>query len=924
MRRLLILILGLACAMAAASTTPAAAKPRPGAPKPAAVTKALIAAQGATPFAAGKAAVRRARGALARKNLCAASTSLASHHAQVATRLRIANKRRAKAVARTLARADARGVKARRLVLRSLPVGKGCGGAPSVAVDASVKPQATMPEIGASGPRPVAAITDASGNTLDFVANELLVQGTEEQAQAIVKRWRGTILSVADLTQLGEKTKLYLIRIDTTKADDTRLSADLAALAKAHGGAASVSSEQGLDLLAAAGREARQTGTVGVNFISKGDSVAAGTSIEAPDGPAGYSTATPAWSSNAFTWKHLSANSTQGVGVPEAWQLLARTGRSQNKVGLAILDMGFSTVANAFDFGEPLTAISNVPTKSALETKNLAGCGSGNPCPYHGTNVANTAFSPLDNGHGVAGTGGPVAKRIVVFTYYDFFTSIAALVEARVAGARVVNMSYGAPVPYYLAWSVIPFELATRAASATGMVLIASAGNDNRNVDGTDCFLGACWEEAWVTPCENAGVMCVGALAEDSTERASYSNYGNESGGQVDIYAPGTVLVGPEPSTPQKWGPHGVHPVNGTSFAAPYLAGVAALVWAANPGLGAGSVESILKSSVKPSADKKVKRYGYVNALAAVSRTLPRLIHIEEPAAENSTFERGPAFRFSAFTHDPGGAQPTSITWTDGAGNVFGTGAAFNSAALPYGVSRVTATARYASGAAVSDSITLTITNSAPTVRITGPVGTRTFFPSETINFTGDATDTNQIETGGRLRPEQLGWFLDGAPTPFATGATAALPLAALSQDAHSVVFRGTDDAGVTRTDTFDFKVDPPPPNLPPSVVITSPTSNTLATQTGSDMTGIYGLFNFQATVSDPENDPLTYTWTEVVNFGSGPPAPPVVRSTVEDPGSQKLYFACNQSAHDWTLTVSDGHSTRSAKVSGLGINLVC
>ena len=69
-------------------------------------------------------------------------------------------------------------------------------------------------------------------------------------------------------------------------------------------------------------------------------------------------------------------------------------------------------------------------------------------------------MTEADNGFGGAGSAGPIAEPVLVFTLYDFFTSITALGEARIAGARIANMSYSAPVPWYLGWSVLPFEAA--------------------------------------------------------------------------------------------------------------------------------------------------------------------------------------------------------------------------------------------------------------------------------------------------------------------------------------------------------------------------------------------------------------------------------------------------------------------------------
>src|SRR3954447_21037004 len=548
------------------------AKRRPGTPRPAAVLRAIGKVGKATPFASGRAAARRARSAFAHRKYCRASDALAAHHRLVARRLKHARKR-----SRTrLLALDGRGAKARGMVLRSLPAGKACGGPPSVGVDHSLKPVDKLP-----GNRPVARLADAYGNAVDFAADELIVQGTDGEVKALVRRWKGKILATIDLKKIGGEGKQFLVRITVSRADESRLSADIAKLTKARGGAITVSSDEGLGLLAAAGREARRGTDVGVNFVQQGSTIATGTSLEAPDGAAGLSMVPGLdYTSNAFNWKNMSAASAQGVGTAEAWQLIKRSGRDKNKVGLAILDMGFATTVNGPDFGSPVDAQSNVPFHSALNTASIGDCG-GASCPWHGTNVANTAFAVPDNGLGVAGTGGLVADRIVVYTYYDFFTSITAIIDAAVKGARVVNMSYGARVPAALAWSVLPFEATTAIAHTAGVMLVAAAGNDNANVDDEDCFV-VCWEEAWWTPCENAGVFCVGALAHNSVARASYSNYGKSSGG-VDLFAPGTVLVGLDPATGTAFGSPGVHSVSGTSFASPYLAGVAALIRAASP-----------------------------------------------------------------------------------------------------------------------------------------------------------------------------------------------------------------------------------------------------------------------------------------------------------------------------------------------------
>ncbi|GAA4998667.1 type VII secretion-associated serine protease mycosin [Kitasatospora paranensis] len=116
-------------------------------------------------------------------------------------------------------------------------------------------------------------------------------------------------------------------------------------------------------------------------------------------------------------------------------------------------------------------------------------------------------------------------------------------------------------------------EEAVQAAEAENVVVVASSGNDGRE--------GATYPAAYET------VLAVGA-SDRNNERATFSEYGDF----VDIAAPGVDMLSTVPA-----GGHCVD--NGTSFSAPYVAGVAALLKGAHPDWTAAQVRARIEQSAQ-------------------------------------------------------------------------------------------------------------------------------------------------------------------------------------------------------------------------------------------------------------------------------------------------------------------------------------
>ena len=240
----------------------------------------------------------------------------------------------------------------------------------------------------------------------------------------------------------------------------------------------------------------------------------------------------------------------------------------------------------------------------------------------HGTFVAALAAGSSSNGDGVAGISGESPLLVVQAGAADgSFTDVdeaAAIVWAVDNGARVVNLSLGGPSTSSVEKRAIDYAV------SKGVLLVAAAGNGSGRGNAPD------YPAALLQPLGSKGVggrgLSVAASTREGT-RASFST----TGSHVSLAAPGagvfSALSGssstsryPRTALPGSVG--GVYGYgNGTSFAAPQVAGAAALVWAANPRLRAAEVASILEQTASGGGSwNEELGYGILDVAAAVAR----------------------------------------------------------------------------------------------------------------------------------------------------------------------------------------------------------------------------------------------------------------------------------------------------------------
>jgi subtilisin family serine protease len=266
------------------------------------------------------------------------------------------------------------------------------------------------------------------------------------------------------------------------------------------------------------------------------------------------------------------------VGAVSAWDVSQGTG-----VTIAILDSGIDTAHP--DFAGRLVPGYNFVdgNTNVTDVRN------------HGTRTAGTAAATLNNGVGVASVAGRstiMPLRISGSDGYATFSAMAqALTWAADRGARVANISFSGASS-----SAAVINAANYMRSKGGLVFV-SAGNT-----GGDQGFAA------------SDALIVVSATNSADDRTSWSSFG----GYVDLAAPGEGVYTTD------WN-QGYASVNGTSYAAPVAAGVAALVMAANPALTPTQVEQILFSTAVDlgAAGKDVYfGHGRIDAAAAVQAAL--------------------------------------------------------------------------------------------------------------------------------------------------------------------------------------------------------------------------------------------------------------------------------------------------------------
>ncbi len=259
------------------------------------------------------------------------------------------------------------------------------------------------------------------------------------------------------------------------------------------------------------------------------------------------------------------------VNAPSMWNITNGTG-----IKIAVIDTGISK---------------KHPDLNIAGGINLVGKKKGrnyNGDNGHGTHVAGI-IAARNNNIGVVGVA-PDAQLYAVKAldkYGSGYISdvIEAIEWAVLNNMSIISMSLGTP-QYSQA-----LEEVCNTAYANGVLLIAAAGNSGD---------GNAFTDEVMYPAKFDSVIAVGAINRNDT-----APYFSASGPEVELAAPGVEIYSTWPRDTYTY-------ASGTSMAAPFVTGVAALYWSENQSLSNSELRELLRNTALDLGEKgKDNVYGY-------------------------------------------------------------------------------------------------------------------------------------------------------------------------------------------------------------------------------------------------------------------------------------------------------------------------
>ncbi len=275
----------------------------------------------------------------------------------------------------------------------------------------------------------------------------------------------------------------------------------------------------------------------------------------------------PAWGdATTDLWGH------RFVGITDAWE--TTTGSQSTMV--AVIDTGVDL--SHVDLIDNLARLPEAP-------ETVAGWDlvDGDTVPQdengHGTHIAGIIGATGDNNLGSVGLNWNV--NILPIRVFDadgqgsLWNAALGILLAAEAGAKVINASWGVAID-----QPGPLLEATQHAIDQGALIVASAGNAARDLSDENFFPATLLDHL-----ENRAILSIGSLTRDGNPSQT-SNFGTS----IDLWAPGRSIWSTLPGDTYGF-------EQGTSSAAAYASGIAALYASVVPNATGSEIATKLKTT---------------------------------------------------------------------------------------------------------------------------------------------------------------------------------------------------------------------------------------------------------------------------------------------------------------------------------------
>lgn len=313
------------------------------------------------------------------------------------------------------------------------------------------------------------------------------------------------------------------------------------------------------------------------------------------------------------------------IGVPAAWEIT----RGDPDITIALIDTGVDPDHQDLD-----GALWTDPRTGANGFDHLRGSFStyeSADADWHGTAVAGVAVARTGDGYGIAGVAPEV--RLMVHRIYrstarwrapnqtSYAIAIQGIDAAVAAGADVLLLTWGGTTPNA--------DL-RRAIRESGVPVVVAAGNDGQDLSRSPSI------RRYPAMYAESNMVTVAASDRDDgllvTDQLA-TNYGVD---HVDLAAPGEDIVSLSSGAGHVY-------VEGSSFAAPHVAGALALARSLRPNVGPADLVAALKRTVRPTSglEGKVATGGVLDVPAFLEEVRSLVCTDAIPASDFVDVDRG-------------------------------------------------------------------------------------------------------------------------------------------------------------------------------------------------------------------------------------------------------------------------------------------